>query len=35
MQAGSNTVQALLQLITTSDDDAFAGTYSYCLAHVV
>ena len=26
MQAGSNTVTALLQLITTSDDDAFAGT---------
>ena len=26
MQPGSNTVQALLQLITTSDDDAFAGT---------
>ena len=26
MQAGSNTVQALLRLITTSDDDAFAGT---------
>ena len=25
MQPGSNTVQALLQLITTSDDDAFAG----------
>ena len=28
MQPGSNTVQALLQLITTSDDDAFAGTPS-------
>lgn len=28
MQPGSNTVQALLQLITTSDDDAFAGTCS-------
>ncbi len=26
MQPGSNTVQALLQLITSSDDDAFAGT---------
>ncbi|DBA90981.1 TPA: hypothetical protein ACH3X2_004190 [Trebouxia sp. C0005] len=25
MQPGSNTVQALLQLITTSDDEAFAG----------
>ena len=25
MQPGSNTAQALLQLITTSDDDAFAG----------
>jgi len=35
MQAGSNTVQALLQLITTSDDEAFAGTCSCRLAHGV
>jgi len=38
MQPGSNTVQALLQLITTSDDDAFAGNLllppcSWCFIH--
>ena len=30
MQPGTPTVQALLQLVQTSDDDAFAGEYYSC-----
>ncbi len=36
MQPGSNIVQALLQLIATSDDEAFAGTaVKLCKKHAV